>query len=78
MEEYLVAGGLPTPTSASTTNAASGYLPLPASPVHPPPPSTVVTDEQAQAAQPYSGGLELQLQHTDATSSSSRPAHLGL
>ncbi|KAL6643885.1 hypothetical protein ACP70R_018651 [Stipagrostis hirtigluma subsp. patula] len=70
LEEYLAAGGLPTPTSASSTNGASAQLPLPASPVQPPPPATVATDEQAQAAQPYSGGLELQLRHTDTSSSS--------
>ncbi|XP_062202719.1 protein AMEIOTIC 1 homolog [Phragmites australis] len=77
VEEYLAVGGLPTPTSASSTNAASAKLPLlpaPASAVQVQPPplpsSTVAWDDDLQAVQPYFGGLDLQLRHTDSSSSS--------
>ncbi|XP_066356711.1 protein AMEIOTIC 1 homolog isoform X2 [Miscanthus floridulus] len=66
MEEYLLADGLPTPTSASSTNASPNLqlLPSPASPiqVQPLPSTTMVM-----------GDLNLQLRHTDTSSSSSGP-----
>ena len=68
MEEYLLADGLPTPTSASSSTNASPKLPLlpaPASPVQAPPlPSTsksMVVD--LQAVQSYSGDLNLPIRH---------------
>jgi hypothetical protein len=68
MEEYLMAEGLRTPTSASSTNASPKLplLPAPASPVQVQPPplhSTTVTMANLQAVQPYSGDLNLQLRH---------------
>ena len=57
MEEYLLADGFPTPTSASSTNASPNLqlLPSPASPiqVQPQPSTTMVM-----------GDLNLQLRHT--------------
>jgi hypothetical protein len=68
MEEYLMAEGLRTPMSASSTNASPKLplLPAPASPVQVQPPplhSTTVTMANLQAVQPYSGDLNLQLRH---------------
>ncbi|XP_021301584.1 uncharacterized protein LOC8071493 [Sorghum bicolor] len=64
MEEYLLVDGLPTPTSASSTNASPKLqlLPSPASPiqVQPLPSTTLVM-----------GDLNLQLRHMDTSSSSS-------
>uniref|UniRef100_K3ZCS4 PTC1-like winged helix-turn-helix domain-containing protein n=3 Tax=Setaria italica TaxID=4555 RepID=K3ZCS4_SETIT len=83
MEEYLMAEGLPTPTSASSTNASPKLplLPTPASPVQVQSPprqstprqSTTMTMANLQAAQPYSGDLNLQLRCMDTSSSSSGP-----
>lgn len=83
LHEYMVAGGLPTPPSASSTNAATAKLPLPpapASPVQPPPPPPSTTSARyvLQAVQPYSGALGLQLRHTDTSSSSSAPCGASL
>ncbi|CAN6339042.1 unnamed protein product [Urochloa humidicola] len=68
MEEYLMAEGIHTPTSASSTNASPKLplLPAPASPVHVKPPplrSTTMTMDD----------LNLQLRHMDTSSSSSGP-----
>ncbi|CAN6348576.1 unnamed protein product [Urochloa humidicola] len=65
MEEYLMAEGLSTPTSASSTNASPNLplLPTPASPVHVQPP-------QLQSTTMTMGDLNLQLQHTDTSASS--------
>ncbi|KAF8762978.1 hypothetical protein HU200_008825 [Digitaria exilis] len=81
MEEYLMAEGLHTPTSASSTNnAASPKLPLlpaPASPIEVQPPplqSTTMTMGDLQAVQqPYTGDLNLQLRRKDTSSSSPGP-----
>ncbi|KAF8655648.1 hypothetical protein HU200_060966 [Digitaria exilis] len=81
MEEYLMAEGLHTPTSASSTNnAASPKLPLlpaPASPIEVQPPplqSTAMTTGDLQAVQqPYTGDLNLQLRRKDTSSSSPGP-----
>ncbi|KAL6847150.1 hypothetical protein ACP4OV_023003 [Aristida adscensionis] len=70
LEEYLVADGLPIPMSASSSTFASTQLPLPNSPIQPPQPTNVSRDDQAQEVQPYSGGLELQLRHTDTSTPS--------
>jgi hypothetical protein len=68
MEEYLMTEGLPTSTSASSTNASPKlpHLPAPASPVQVQPPplqSTTVTMADQQGVQPYSGDFSLQLRH---------------
>ncbi|CAM0147278.1 unnamed protein product [Urochloa decumbens] len=65
MEEYLMAEGLPTPTSASSTNASPRLplLPAPDSPVHVQPP-------QLQSTAMTMGDLKLQLR-LDTSSSSS-------
>ncbi|CAL4897620.1 unnamed protein product [Urochloa decumbens] len=68
MEEYLMAEGLSTPTSASSTNASPRLplLPAPDSPVHVQPP-------QLQSTAMTMGDLKLQLRHMDTSSSSSGP-----
>ncbi|KAJ1266484.1 hypothetical protein BS78_08G154300 [Paspalum vaginatum] len=77
MEEYLLADGLPTPTSASSSTNASPKLPLlpaPASPVQVQTPSqspSNVAMDDLQAVQPSSSGLNLQLRRMDKSSSSS-------
>ena len=66
MEEYLMAEGLPTSTSASSSSASPklALLPAPASPVQVQPlQSTTVTMADQQAVQPYSGDFNLQLRH---------------
>ncbi|XP_066359668.1 protein AMEIOTIC 1 homolog isoform X2 [Miscanthus floridulus] len=66
MEDYLLADGLPTPTSASSTNASPKLqlLPSPASPIQVQPlPSTAMV----------MGDLNLQLRHSDMSSTSSGP-----
>ncbi|PUZ67966.1 hypothetical protein GQ55_3G476700 [Panicum hallii var. hallii] len=68
MEEYLMTEGLPTSTSASSTNASPKlpHLPAPASPVQVQPlplQSTIVTMADQQGVQPYSGDFSLQLRH---------------
>ncbi|KAG2630855.1 hypothetical protein PVAP13_3KG554200 [Panicum virgatum] len=66
MEEYLMAEGLPTSTSASSSSASPklALLPAPASPVQVQPlQSTTVAMADQQAVQPYSGDFNLQLQH---------------